>query len=420
MPISITSRQLFSAKDLFIGINFPTNGAFRRLLYWLSFKVNVSFINLCRIAGLNDTIQATDRSNEKDADPCFLMEENTQEERAYLIVLLLVLGYDRKAIFDDYLVEDYWFRHKDYITAKNAEINKAQKLLKHNLLYGDLRIYVMEQKGKTLQQSIAEFKSTHPAIKTSVGRTCSALLRKYPSINPTLLRIRGQRFGLLMPQISTAHSNKHKCLMVDSKCLGCGSVRPYQASLLLRGVVRACPACKNKVRQRVGLVVNALTGKRYTTISKAHQGEGITSVALRSLEQRFKVNRAVRLDEGVLICLSATHLSRKDYQKYLPEAGLPADFVIPTDPDKQEKDKQRCLKALATKRRRAQSVRHQQIKAKRKRQKRAKATLATKTSGYWSLSNLAEYRVKRIDEGERIKQKVIEEDAFLSSTATDC
>ena len=143
MPINFTSRQLYKANDLFLGIDFPTNGAFRRLLYWLSFKVNVSFINLCRIAGLNETVQATDTSIDKDADPCFLMEENTQEERAYLIVLLLVLGYDRKAIFDDYLVEDYWFRHKDYIATKNAEIRKAQRLLKHNILYGDLRIYVI-------------------------------------------------------------------------------------------------------------------------------------------------------------------------------------------------------------------------------------------------------------------------------------
>ena len=68
---------------------------------------------------------------------------------------------------------------------------------------------------------------------------------------------------------------------------------------------------------------------------------------------------------------------------------------------------------VATKRRRAQSVRHQQIKAKRKERKRQNATLATQTSGYWSLNNLAEYRIKRMEEGERIKQKVIEEDEFL-------
>lgn len=416
MPINFTSRQLYKANDLFLGIDFPTDGAFRRLLYWLSFKVNVSFINLCRLTGLNDKVSPTDTSIKQDADPCFLIEEHTHEERSYLIVLLLVLGYERKSIFDDYLVEDYWFRHKEFIATKNAEINKASKQLKHNILYGDLRIYVMEQMGKTIQQSIAEFKTFHPEIKTSVNRTYSALLRKYPHINPLLVRIRGRRFGLLKPLISTAHKDKNGSLMVESRCLGCGSVRPYNPSHLLRGIVRACPACKNKQRSKIGLVVNVLTGKRYTTISKAHKGEGITSIALRSLEIRFRTSRAVRVDECVLVCVPSSHLSAKDYQKHLTTVGLPADFVIPTDPDKQEKNKQRGLKILATKRRRAQSVRHQQIRAKRKERKRQSATLATKAGNFWSFNNLAEYRIKRMEEGERIKQKVVDEDTFLSPT----
>ena len=176
MPITFTSRQLFKAKGLFLGIDFPTSGAFRRLLYWLSFKVNVSFINLCRLTGLSDTVQPADTSIKQDADLCFLIDDQTQEERAFLIVLLLVLGYDRKAIFNDYLVEDYWFRHKDFITRKNAEIKKASKQLKHNILYRDLRIYVMEKMGKTIQQSIAEFKTFYPEIKISVNHTYSALL----------------------------------------------------------------------------------------------------------------------------------------------------------------------------------------------------------------------------------------------------
>ena len=238
----------------------------------------------------------------------------------------------------------------------------------------------------------------------------------FPHLNPSLVRIRGRRFGLLMPLISTAHKNKHGCLVVDSECLGCGSVRPYHTSHLLRGIVRACPTYKGKQRVKIGLVVNVLTGKRYTSIKQAYEGEGISSLALHSLETRFKTDRAVRLGECVLVRVPSSHLSAKDYQKYLPAVGLPTDFVIPTDPDKQEKNRQRGLKILATKRRRAQSVRHQQIKTKRKERKRQSATLATKTRNFWSLNNLAEYRIKRMNAGKRIKQKIVDEDTFLSPT----
>ena len=413
MPISIEKRQLNTAQDLFLGIDFPTNAGFRRLMYWVSVKIDIPFIILCRLTGSPDQMNADDKVINQDTDLSFLIDKHTSKERAYLLVLLLVLGYERKEIFNDFLVADYWFRHKEFVAEKKTEINKAQKKLKHHLLYGSLRLYVMRQDGKTIEQSIAEFQATNPALKGSIIHIRTTLKRKYPYINPVLLRINNRRFGLLKPSISTAHKNKHRCLMVDSKCIGCGSVRPYHATHLIRGIVRACPACKNKQRQKVVMVVNALTGRRYTSISKAHKGEGITSIALRSLEVKFKVSRAVRVDGCVLIRMSPSTLSRKEYQKFLPDAGLPVDFVIPPDPDKQEKSRQRCLKMIATKRRRAQSVRHQQIKAKRKERKRQNATLATQASGYWSLNNLAEYRIKRMEEGERIKQKVIEEDEFL-------
>lgn len=414
MRLAIETKALNKARDLWLGEDFTHLTRFSACLDWVAPRIGVTTAMLLRLAGIERPLTYTCLVHYKDIKKDnFPMLHATREERSCLAMFLCGIGYTDKQVFE-ILSCDYLFRHKQFLKETRRIQGRMRMRIKFLIHLTELRNYIFTyNKAFELDKIVAEWKAQQPQVRGKVPYLISHLRQQF-GFNKTELALRNRCFGLLKPRLRTIHKNKHGWLSVMAHCRGCGSMKPYGARLLIRGAIRSCSGCKSKRRAKAKneFVWNVVTGRCYQTYKQAHQQEGITSIRLRGFERRFRSGKITRVDEGVFLVASTAVIKAVEYRSLLADVGISAEHLIPPDPDRQLKMRNKVERMLATRKKRASIYQRRRKRAEAVR--RRTASFREQRGGYWSLANIKEYRKFSKEKSSRIKQETINADPLLT------